>query len=78
LNIGFQRASHGLVVVTDPDIHLHPRAVKLLAPIHPLAYWALAALRSEVSALFAAPREKRAVWNVPREQAATSEKGEAA
>jgi hypothetical protein len=78
LNIGFQRASHGLVAVTDADTHLHPQATKLLAPIYPLAYWALAALRSEVSALFAGPREKRVVWNVPREQAATSGKGDAA
>ena len=30
LNVGFVRASHELVVVTDADTHLHPLAVKLL------------------------------------------------
>ena len=30
LNLGFARARHGLVVVTDADTHLHPRALKLL------------------------------------------------
>jgi biofilm PGA synthesis N-glycosyltransferase PgaC len=30
LNLGFARASHELVVVTDADTHLHPLAVKLL------------------------------------------------
>ena len=31
LNVGFQKARHELVVVTDADTHLHPRALKLLA-----------------------------------------------
>lgn len=30
LNLGFARAAHELVIVTDADTHLHPRAVKLL------------------------------------------------
>jgi biofilm PGA synthesis N-glycosyltransferase PgaC len=30
LNLGFARARHGLVLVTDADTHLHPRALKLL------------------------------------------------
>ena len=30
LNVGFARASHELVIVTDADTHLHPLAVKLL------------------------------------------------
>jgi poly-beta-1,6-N-acetyl-D-glucosamine synthase len=30
LNLGFQRARHELVVVTDADTHLHPLAIKLL------------------------------------------------
>jgi biofilm PGA synthesis N-glycosyltransferase PgaC len=30
LNLGFERARHDLVVVTDSDTHLHPLAVKLL------------------------------------------------
>ena len=30
LNVGFVRASHELVIVTDADTHLHPLAVKLL------------------------------------------------
>ncbi len=30
LNVGFVRASHQLVIVTDADTHLHPLAVKLL------------------------------------------------
>ena len=30
LNLGFERAIHELVVVTDDDTHIHPRAVKLL------------------------------------------------
>lgn len=30
LNIGFERAAHELVVVTDADTHLHPQALKLL------------------------------------------------
>jgi biofilm PGA synthesis N-glycosyltransferase PgaC len=30
LNLGFARASSDLVIVTDADTHLHPRAVKLL------------------------------------------------
>jgi poly-beta-1,6-N-acetyl-D-glucosamine synthase len=30
LNIGFRRARHELVAVTDADTHMHPRALKLL------------------------------------------------
>lgn len=30
LNLGFRRAQHELVIVTDADTHLHPLAVKLL------------------------------------------------
>ena len=30
LNLGFQRARHELVVVTDSDTHMHPAALKLL------------------------------------------------
>jgi biofilm PGA synthesis N-glycosyltransferase PgaC len=30
LNLGFERAQHELVVVTDADTHLHPQALKLL------------------------------------------------
>src|SRR3954451_23080497 len=30
LNLGFQRARHALVVVTDADTHMHPLALKLL------------------------------------------------
>ena len=30
LNIGFGRARHELVMVSDADTHLHPEAVKLL------------------------------------------------
>jgi biofilm PGA synthesis N-glycosyltransferase PgaC len=43
----------------------------LLAPVYPLAYWAIsaaAALRSEVGAFFKGPREQRVVWNIPRER----------
>jgi biofilm PGA synthesis N-glycosyltransferase PgaC len=44
-----------------------------LGPLYPLGYWAIsaaAALRSELPAVFAGPREKRVVWNVEREPAA--------
>lgn len=42
----------------------------LLGPLYPLGYWAIsaaAALRSEASAAITGPREKRVVWNIPRE-----------
>ena len=45
----------------------------LLGPVYPFAYWVLsacAALRSEVGALFKGPRERRVVWDIPREKAA--------
>jgi biofilm PGA synthesis N-glycosyltransferase PgaC len=45
----------------------------LLGPFYPIAYWALAAcaaVRSEVGALFTGPRDKRVVWDIPREEAA--------
>ncbi|HEY2162132.1 MAG TPA: glycosyltransferase family 2 protein [Solirubrobacteraceae bacterium] len=41
-------------------------------PLYPLAYWtiaAAAALRSEALAVFKGPREKRVVWDIPREGA---------
>jgi biofilm PGA synthesis N-glycosyltransferase PgaC len=52
----------------------------LLGPIYPLAYWALAAcaaIRSQVGALFTGPRDKRVVWDIPREQAARAGPGDA-
>jgi biofilm PGA synthesis N-glycosyltransferase PgaC len=30
LNVGFARARHGLVIVTDADTHMHPRAIRYL------------------------------------------------
>ena len=30
LNVGFARARHGLVMVTDADTHMHPRAIRYL------------------------------------------------
>jgi biofilm PGA synthesis N-glycosyltransferase PgaC len=30
LNVGFARARHGLVIVTDADTHMHPRAIRFL------------------------------------------------
>jgi biofilm PGA synthesis N-glycosyltransferase PgaC len=41
-------------------------------PLYPLGYWgiaAAAALRSEALAVFKGPREKRVVWDIPREGA---------
>ncbi len=31
LNVGFARARHGLVIVTDADTHMHPHAIRFLA-----------------------------------------------
>jgi biofilm PGA synthesis N-glycosyltransferase PgaC len=42
----------------------------LVGAIYPLAYWtisAAAALRSEVVAVFRGPRDRRVVWDIPRE-----------
>ena len=44
----------------------------LAAPLYPIAFWlvsGLAALREEAPAAFRGPREKRVVWDVPREEA---------
>ena len=30
LNVGFARARHGLVIVTDADTHMHPHAIRYL------------------------------------------------
>ena len=30
LNVGFARARHGLVIVTDADTHMHPHAIRFL------------------------------------------------
>jgi biofilm PGA synthesis N-glycosyltransferase PgaC len=41
-------------------------------PLYPLGYWAIAAaaaLRSETIAAIKGPREKRVVWDIPREEA---------
>ncbi|HEX3736002.1 MAG TPA: glycosyltransferase family 2 protein [Solirubrobacterales bacterium] len=42
----------------------------LVGAIYPLAYWmisAAAALRSEILSVFRGPRERRVVWDIPRE-----------
>lgn len=42
----------------------------LVGAIYPLAYWAIsagAALRSELIAVYRGPRERRVVWDIPRE-----------
>ncbi len=42
----------------------------LAGPLYPLGYWAIsaaAALRAETVGAFAGPREKRVVWDIPRE-----------
>jgi biofilm PGA synthesis N-glycosyltransferase PgaC len=42
----------------------------LVGAVYPLAYWtisAAAALRSEIAAAYHGPRERRVVWNIPRE-----------
>ena len=43
----------------------------LIGPVYPLAYWliaATAALRSQTVALVRGPRERRVVWDIPRER----------
>jgi poly-beta-1,6-N-acetyl-D-glucosamine synthase len=43
----------------------------LLGPLYPLLYWMVsgaAALRSESQALLVGPRERRVVWDIPRER----------
>ena len=42
----------------------------LAGPLYPMAYWAIAAaaaLRAEAPAVLSGPREKRVVWDIPRE-----------
>jgi biofilm PGA synthesis N-glycosyltransferase PgaC len=50
--------------------HWGPRSL-LIASIYPAVFWiasAVASLHSQVRAVFTGPREKRVVWDVPREQ----------
>jgi poly-beta-1,6-N-acetyl-D-glucosamine synthase len=50
--------------------HWGPRSL-LVASIYPAVFWiasAAATLRSQLHAVFTGPREKRVVWDVPREQ----------
>jgi biofilm PGA synthesis N-glycosyltransferase PgaC len=42
----------------------------LVGAVYPLAYWtisAAAALCSEIAAAYHGPRQRRVVWNIPRE-----------
>ena len=55
------------------DYPYDPRALfaVLVGPLYPIAHWlitALAALRSELPALFRGPDERRVMWDVPREK----------
>lgn len=48
----------------------------VVAVVYPLAFWlvsASAALRKQVAALIRGPRERRVVWDIPREQVAGDE-----
>jgi poly-beta-1,6-N-acetyl-D-glucosamine synthase len=50
--------------------HWGPRAL-LVGAVYPLAFWlisASAALHQQVTALIRGPRERRVVWDIPREQ----------
>jgi hypothetical protein len=50
--------------------HWGPRSL-LVASIYPAVFWlasAVATLHSQLRSVFTGPREKRVVWDVPREQ----------
>jgi biofilm PGA synthesis N-glycosyltransferase PgaC len=54
--------------------HWGPRSL-LLGAVYPAVFWiasALAALHSELPAVFSGPRARRVVWDVPREEARAS------
>ena len=54
--------------------HWGPRSL-LVASIYPAIFWiasAVATLHSQLRAVFTGPREKRVVWDVPREQVGTA------
>ncbi len=50
--------------------HWDARAM-LIAPIYPVLFWlvsASAAINQQISALIRGPRERRVVWDIPRER----------
>jgi hypothetical protein len=67
-----------LAVALTIEYAYDPRGLRafLRGPLYPLAYWVISAsasIRSQVSALFRGPREKRVVWDIPRESRACEE-----
>ena len=58
------------VALRYPYDHWDARAM-LVAPIYPLLFWivsASAAIDQQITALIRGPREKRVVWDIPRER----------
>ncbi len=58
------------VSLSYPYDHFDVRAM-LLGPIYPLLFWLLsasAAIHQQITALVRGPRERRVVWDVPRER----------